>query len=327
MKQVYLAIFSLLLAATSFAAPKITAISNGNWTTNSTWDLNRTPANGDTVIIPAGKTVVITTNQNMGSDFLFIKVYGILKLSGGKLDLNINSVIKVFTGGKITSSGSPSEKIRIGNTEKYRGSDPDVSGPMMADQNSGSGFVPFADNSPLPVRFIGFNVARQNNNVLVQWTTAEEMNSSYFEVQRSENGTNWITIANIAAAGTTSFTHSYSYTDINATAKLIYYRIRQVDIDGKFSLTPVRIIKSASGNAEIKITAASTGSVYVHFSEQVRTNVMIRFTSLNGQTVSETTVNQPVGQVLVPAKKSIKGIYIVTVTNGQDLKVSKQILF
>lgn len=329
MKQIYLAAFSLLLATISIAGPKITAIqNNGIWKNNSTWDLNRKPMNGDTVIIPAGYNVILDNSQTLNN--LVIKIYGKLELDKGKLILNALSKIYVYAPGKIWGHGQGNgESISIGGVNKFDDniSNSQVPGTQFADITTGispNGFSPF---SSLPVKFIGFNVALQNNNVLVQWATAEEMNSSYYEIQRSENGTSWITIANIAAAGTTSLTHSYSFTDINVTAKLVYYRIRQVDIDGKFSLTPVRMIKSASGNAEIKITAASSGSVYVHFSEQVRTNVMIRFTSLNGQTVSETTVNEPVGQVLVPAKKSIKGIYIVTVTNGQDLKVSKQILF
>ena len=97
MKKFYLVAFSLLLATISIASPAITAVStNGQWTNNSTWNLNRVPADGDTVIIPIGKTVVINSNQNMGSTVLFIKVYGTLKLSGGQLTIDNNSTIKVL---------------------------------------------------------------------------------------------------------------------------------------------------------------------------------------------------------------------------------------
>src|SRR3954466_1946277 len=117
MKNLYLAAICALIFTTSFAQ-KITAVSNGNWTSSSTWDLYRQPANGDTVIIPSGKMVTVSSNAN-SNDFLYIKIFGELHLAGGKLDLSGTSSVYVFNGAKITSTGSPAEKIRVGNVEKY----------------------------------------------------------------------------------------------------------------------------------------------------------------------------------------------------------------
>ena len=326
MKKLYLIAFSLLLATISIAAPTNTAVTaNGLWTNNSTWSLNRVPANGDTVIIPTGKTVVINSNQNMGSTVLYIKVYGTLKLSGGSITIDDNSTIKVFSGGKITATGSASEQIIIGNKHKYKGNDADVNGPMMADKNSGTGFVPFID-ALLPVRFISFNVARQDNNILVDWATAEESNSSYYEIERSENGINWIGIGVVKAAGNSNATNKYSFLDRNIISKIVYYRIKQVDADGKFVETPIRMIKMQAGTVTMKVTAASSNSIYVHFSEQVKANVTIRVASLSGQIISQHTINQPVGQVFIPAGTSTGGVYVVTVSDGKELTLSKKIV-
>ena len=227
-----------------------------------------------------------------------------------------------------TGTGNSSETIRVNGVNKYWGhNDLTILGPAYADKTtsvSPNGFN--FGNVTLPVKFIGFSLTPQDNNVLVEWATAEEMNSSYYEIQRSENGTNWTTIANITAAGTTTLTHSYSYTDKNVTAKTIYYRICQVDIDGRFTITPVRMLKNENDNSEIKISATSDNSIYVHFPGQVKTNVIVRLTSLSGQTVSQKILNEPIGQVIVPVQMVMKGIYVVTVTDGQDLKFSKQIL-
>ena len=320
-----LAIFAIKLA---LANPVINSMSsNGTWKTSSTWSLNRLPMDGDTVIIPAGSIVVIDDVQNLSTSFLYIEVYGTLKFSNGKLWLSSSSTVRLYSDGSITSSGSSSETLKIGGVTKYTGTDNTLTGPLFASASTGtspSGFSSGSDMA-LPVKFIGFNVARQNNDVLVQWTTAEEMNSRNFEVQRSENGIDWTTVSSIAAAGNSSATHSYSYTDKNIISKLVYYRIRQVDMDGKFSLTPVRIIKNDVAVAEVKITAASSNSIYVHFSAQVKGNVVIRLTTSNGQVISQETVDSPVGQVIVPVQNSNKGIYIVTVADGQELKFSKQV--
>ena len=321
MKTIYSIAFFLLIASISFASPKITAISNGNWNNNSTWDLNRVPANGDTVIIPVGKTITIIDNQTFG--FLFINVYGTLKLAGGKLNLDNTSSILVFGGAKITSTGNSVDKIKIGNTEKYRGNDPDVNGAQMADQNSGGGFVGF---SPLPVKFIAFNVSKQNNNVIVEWVTAEEVNSSYYQIERSLNGNDWTAIGTVKAALNSNTTKSYNYSDKNVSAKILYYRIKQVDIDEKFVITPVRIIKMQGSNTDIKISAASNNSVYVNFSEEQKSNVTISITSFSGQSISKESINRPVGQVLIQTRTTFHGAYIVNVKDGNGLSVSKQIL-
>ena len=52
---------------------------------------------------------------------------------------------------------------------------------------------------------------------------------------------------------------------------------------------------------------------------------MIRLTTSNGQVISQETVDSPVGQVIVPVQNSNKGINIVTVADGQELKFSKQV--
>lgn len=329
MKKLYSLIVLSFIAVFTFANPVINAVaSNGNWKNSSTWNLSRVPVDGDTVIIPAGKIIVIDNVENLSTDFLFIKVYGTLKFSGGKLWLNVNSSVVLFIGGSVTGTGNSSETLRINGVDKYWGhNDLTILGPAYADRTTSVSPNGFSfGNVSLPVKFIGFTLTLHKSNVLVEWATAEEMNSSYYEVQRSENGTDWNTIANIAAAGNTTLTHSYSYTDKNVTAKLVYYRIRQVDIDGRFAITTVRMLKIESGNSEIKVSATSDKSIYVHFPEQTKGNVIVRLTSMNGEIVSQKILNQPIGQIIVPVQNTMKGIYVVTVIDGRALNVSKQIL-
>jgi hypothetical protein len=330
MKKHYSVLIVIFTASFTFANPVINSIaSNGNWKNSSTWDLSRVPANGDTVVIPAGTIVVIDNIQNFSAEFLYVEVYGTLKFANGKLWLNDNSVVVIFNGGSIISTGSSSETLRIGSIDKFSGGiDGALSIPGIASKTTGASPLGFnaGVNIILPVKFTGFTLARQNSNVLVEWSTAEEINSSYYEVQRSENGNDWITIANITAIGHTTAAHSYSYTDKNITAKVFYYRIHEVDVNGGFVFTPVRMIKNETSITEIKINSSSSNSIYVHFSEQVKANVMVRLTSASGQIVSQKSLDEPVGQVMVPVQNAIKGIYIVTVTDGHDLKFSKQIL-
>lgn len=179
---------------------------------------------------------------------------------------------------------------------------------------------------PLPVKFISFDVARRNSDVLIQWSTAEEVQNSHFEIQRSENGSAWITIGMVNGAGNYSSIRNYEFIDRNATAKLLYYRIRQVDLDGGYSFTPVRMIRNGNDATDLKIHSTG-GIVNIHFSKPVEGRVRIMLMSASGQIVSDQSVNDPVGQVQLNNVGVARGIYVVVVRNEQDMNVARKIIF
>jgi len=330
MKKFYLILASVFLLNFVIAAPVITAVSlSGSWNSNATWDLGRTPQSGDTVVIPAGKKVVINSNVNLGSSTIYLKVLGTLEINGGKIDLDNSSSIYIASGATIISSGSNSEQIKIGSTIKYKGSQGIVAGPALSNASTAtapSGFAALGSGA-LPVKFLGFNVARQNNNVIVDWSTAQEINSKYFEVQRSENGNTWTTIATVDAAGNSFSIQKYSYTDRSVSADVVYYRIRQADIDARYDITAVRTVKMQGGSLEVKISSGTANNFYMHFSEQVKSVVTVKILSKNGQVVDETKLSKPIGQQTVAVKNNLKGIYIVTVNDNNGFQTSSQVLF
>ena len=207
MKKLYTLLSVIFFATITAANPVITAtVNHGDWNKKSTWELNRKPKNGDTVLIPAGITVEIKNTISLGNATLYIIVNGSLELDGGKLRLGQNSVILVVNGASITAHGNSSEEIKIGNTIKYKGDHGMVAGPAIAHSATGTspnGFVS-TGNGSLPVTFIGFNVAMDGKSALIDWSTAQEMNSHFFEVQSSPDGSSWTTIATVMAAGNSS---------------------------------------------------------------------------------------------------------------------------
>ena len=75
------------------------------------------------------------------------------------------------------------------------------------------------------------------------WTTAVEKNSARFEVERSIDGATFVHLTAVAAAGTTTSAHAYSFTDGQLpAAAALYYRLRQVDADGSATYSPVRTV-------------------------------------------------------------------------------------
>jgi len=296
-----------------------------NSTNQSIWSLNRVPASGDTIIIPANDTLVIQQeSRDLSDQTLYIRVYGTLFFDGpaAKLSLASNSVIAVYNGGSIYSTGSASQIISLGNQNVYKGNLGTISGPAMA-TSAESRFVPMPAEAPtpLPVKFLGFSAARKNAEVLVQWATSQEVNADFYEVQRSVDGTNWKAIGTVKAAGTTNTTSHYSFIDKSVGQQTVYYRIKQVDIDSRFEYTAVRTVK-AEGNPVNAV--AVRGNIVLQFPKQVVGQVEVRLVSMSGQVVSRQLLNRPVGQLILPA--AYKGNYILTVTDQQDIQINKQIL-
>ena len=94
--------------------------------------------------------------------------------------------------------------------------------------------------NPLPVELSAFSAQRQTGKaVSVRWTTASEKNSDRFEVQRSLNGRDFVTVATAKGQGSTTQTTAYAALDQTAPAAQLYYRLRQVDLDGTQAYSPV----------------------------------------------------------------------------------------
>ncbi len=89
----------------------------------------------------------------------------------------------------------------------------------------------------LPVLFTNFDTHCTGNGAVVSWSTASESSASYFELQRSTNGSDWTSVSTIRAVGNSSAAHNYQLPDFNGGASL--YRIKQIDIDGHAIYTSV----------------------------------------------------------------------------------------
>ncbi len=94
-----------------------------------------------------------------------------------------------------------------------------------------SSFV-FSD-TPLPVEWLDFSAQPQDGTVHLTWATASETNSDYYVVQRKSEDGEWMSLADLPAAGNSTEMKEYAFTDYLAPSGRSQYRIRQVDIDGK----------------------------------------------------------------------------------------------
>jgi fibronectin-binding autotransporter adhesin len=98
-------------------------------------------------------------------------------------------------------------------------------------------------SSPLPVTWLAFNAAWVNHDVELIWKTAQELNNEKFEVERSLNGIDFNRIGTVLGGGTQSSVMEYNFIDAEASRySKYYYRIRQVDFDGKSDYSKVIVL-------------------------------------------------------------------------------------
>jgi hypothetical protein len=100
----------------------------------------------------------------------------------------------------------------------------------------------------LPVELIDFRTTLNRAAVSLHWRTASETNNAGFEVQRSEDGRDFRTLAFVEGHGTTYEQQEYSFTDKGPlSGRLYYYRLRQIDYDGSFEFSKILSLKTGGG--------------------------------------------------------------------------------
>lgn len=101
----------------------------------------------------------------------------------------------------------------------------------------------------MPVALTEWTAEVQNKQVLLSWQTSAETGAADYVIERSGNGRDFSALATVSAAGTTTETTDYSFTDPEPLAGRSYYRLRQRDLDGAEELFPVRSVIFRSGRS------------------------------------------------------------------------------
>lgn len=103
----------------------------------------------------------------------------------------------------------------------------------------------------LPIELIDFSATKIDNSVLLEWMTASELNSDYFELERARDGLHFETIATVNGAGNSNSVLEYSYLDLSPSFGTNYYRLKQTDFDGEFSVSDIEVVRMESDEITI----------------------------------------------------------------------------
>jgi hypothetical protein len=199
----------------------------------------------------------------------------------------------------------------------------------FVEKNAISDFSRWTLSTPgnaLPVHFGVFNTKCNGNSVTVKWTTETETNTKSFEIQRSIDGINWMTISNLPAAGNSSNFLEYSFTD-NTSLQNNFYRIAEVDVNGRVSYSIINKVRCGD-NSEFKLwpnPAINRTWLSVNMMDDEKAN--LRITDEKGRAVYQKKVSLFAGNniITIDTRLLSAGVYMVELGMDQKVKSGKLI--
>lgn len=182
---------------------------------------------------------------------------------------------------------------------------------------SNFGFGAPIDVNPLPVELVQFVATCDDDKTHVTWSTASEQNAAYFDVEESVDGINWRVVSKVNAIGNSVQLNGYE-TELAYQSGTTYYRLNQVDLDGKSTLSGVIVV--ACGDAAIQVYPNPTNEWI--FIQHAPENVEISLFAMDGRKVKQEIVQQ--AQSVISLQGIEQGTYHLQVrSNGQLLYQTK----
>jgi len=186
-------------------------------------------------------------------------------------------------------------------------------------------------NPIIPVELTNFTARVSGGNIILEWSTATELNNLGFEIERSLNQRTWITIGFIEGHGTTTEPQNYSFID-DGIGGIVYYRLKQIDFDGTYEFSFVIAVNSAS---------VTTMDLEQNYPNPFNPNTNIKYQIGNDGFVNLEVINS-LGEVVATLISEFKqagtyqisfngtnlssGVYVYILKSGNFIQSKKMIL-
>jgi hypothetical protein len=180
-------------------------------------------------------------------------------------------------------------------------------------------------NTEFPIELLSFTAKNERDNVVINWATASEIDNDYFEIERSTDAENFVTIANVRGAGYSNSIINYSIEDNDALEGTVYYRLKQTDFNGDFTysyILPVQI--GASNELQISNVINADNSISFIYNNNKGGITQVKLLDMNGRVINTQEVSGEGSQRVRMNMHGIShGIYILHLTLNDQTIVKK----
>jgi endonuclease I len=176
----------------------------------------------------------------------------------------------------------------------------------------------------LPVNIIYFAGKIKDEKLNLTWEVGNEINLSYYEVERSFNATNYTTIARIEASGL----HNYSYDELteNIKGRRVYYRVKKVDQDGKFGYSEIFTLHLPLNTKFTVYPNPVKNDITLRLNNHSNALMPLQVTDLTGRILINQNVVATNGLIKVDANKLSNGTYFVRLMIKTEILVAKVVV-
>jgi hypothetical protein len=279
-------------------------------------DLNKTITS--TKIPPITSYHAFTSAAEDSADY--ITPTRALSLSGQHSDVNFTSVIdnviatRALSGYYLGSSATVLSDVQT-LVNKY-GSTTTDHYPVLTQFS-------FMPPTPLPVKLTSFTGVREGEGARLNWSTSLESNSKLFQIERSGDGAHFLPIGTVAAQGNSHVLVRYTFLDDQPLPGTNYYRLRQVDLDGKADYSRVAVVDFST---RLRITPnPAHGTVYVTLGN-TNGSALLSILDINGRTVLQQSVVAGAVNHPVDVSALSRGIYTVKVVSSSAMRTEKLLI-
>lgn len=179
--------------------------------------------------------------------------------------------------------------------------------------------------SPLPVKLAKFKGDLLDDVITLSWSTTAESRSSHFDIQRSDDRMEFMTIGRMIAKGNSETKLNYNYLDISPVIGNNYYRLKLVDKDGSFENSRIISVANNANSVSFEILGNPIVNRELKFLLKGEKQQNVQLYDISGRTVPFSMVNTGNIYTMKPANNLSSGLYILSLQNQGNL-ISKKVL-
>ena len=245
--------------------------------------------------------------------------------------------------GSICDRDGVSRCSQVASSFSYKGSLPSITFRMGYDYNAGGnigrpvrqygsrlGCFNFPSQITLPVKLTSFTGTYRNSTAVLSWEAENEISFDHYEIERSTNAKDFINIG--TQMGKSSGQVSYQFNDdlSDKFDNVFHYRLKMVDIDGKYNYSKVIMIRRDQANIDGMLLSpnpvSSQGVVTLRLNSTTKKNVEIRIIDNTGKLVAkqQNQLTQGTNSISFSNQnRLVSGIYTVQVVSDDEILSSK----
>ena len=177
----------------------------------------------------------------------------------------------------------------------------------------------------LPLKLGDFTAVKEQSGIKLNWETLSEQNTSYFEIERSNDGTNFTAIGRLNARGNSTDKQYYSYIDNQPATGTNFYRLKLADIDGAFTYSRIIAVKNDNNLITLQLFPNPvTDILQVQIPATKKETVTILITDAAGKTVysKKQQLSEGNNAASIPVQHLPEGTYLLII-NGKAGRQTK----